>query len=586
MKRLVIIFMFGWIFVGCGDSNIIVNQDKNIPSISNTLIKEEKSYKVSSTESDIIKQGVHTALWAYYLEDINYKRWYISQIDGKYKGSVFSLMPIKNNAGWATVGKDVASIDLNDNTITIDDIPNNATSTYYDIGWKEWVTDDIIQQDIQKIKNSKVQVRWWFFYNSTTGSWYIINKSGAVRKFSSKTKIRDDGTSYKAYDWIVVDTDGFSPKFFVENGEKKIKFESDSDDNIEEPEYNGNWDVPYLSQRDSSYNSLGQDNGEYIKNSACAPTSIAMLLKFYYPNSNIDMPEIYHAGLQGYGYHGQASNYSARAMGMMHNIVGKNYLNSIWSFSVEQTANNDIDRIYELIETGPLLLYVALGANRTWGHFLVLRGINTNGTNNRDDDTIFVNDPWNGGPGGDNREFTYNTFFGTSINSGWFRSTVNHQPYAIAITPKDTATQRKYTVVVDNGNNDLTGNSQDNSFTVDAHSSNEWKFYYGSGVGSWYYPTMSGHSARWTPELKMVGKYEVSVKYRSDDTSGNVTYTLFDVNGNTLASKLVNQYNSTISWKSVTIASSVRLTDGCYVRATNIAPESNIDAIKFKYLGE
>ncbi len=57
--------------------------------------------------------------------------------------------------------------------------------------------------------------------------------------------------------------------------------------------------VPYLKQLD--YPNIGE--------SACAPTSIAMLLQYYYPNSEINVPEVYHSGIQGYSYHGPAKGY-------------------------------------------------------------------------------------------------------------------------------------------------------------------------------------------------------------------------------------------------------------------------------------
>ena len=52
--------------------------------------------------------------------------------------------------------------------------------------------------------------------------------------------------------------------------------------------YAGNWNVPYLCQL--NYQNIGE--------SACGPTSVAMLLRFYFPNSGIDMPEVYHSGTQ------------------------------------------------------------------------------------------------------------------------------------------------------------------------------------------------------------------------------------------------------------------------------------------------
>ena len=49
------------------------------------------------------------------------------------------------------------------------------------------------------------------------------------------------------------------------------------------------YDVPYINQLD--YPEWGQ--------SACGPTSIAMTLRYWYSNSLIDVPEVYHAATQG-----------------------------------------------------------------------------------------------------------------------------------------------------------------------------------------------------------------------------------------------------------------------------------------------
>ena len=157
-----------------------------------------------------------------------------------------------------------------------------------------------------------------------------------------------------------------------------------------------------------------------------------------------------------------------------------------------------------------------------------------------------------------------------------------------------TEAQRQYTVVVDTGNNDFGGNSYVNSFTVDDpdgttdntssyDSSFIWKFYYGEG-GDWYYPTLNGRAARWTPRLQHSGNYQVSVKFRADSQSGNVTYTLYNSGGYSLATVTVDQYSSTETWKEAIISYYVSLSNGCYVRASDISAGTNIDAVKFKFL--
>ena len=199
------------IFTSCGNNTI-----KNIPKITKSSVMEKLG-----EETDIIKNNTHILSWAYYKGD---ERWYISPIDVYKKVNVYSLMPIKNgNAGWATVGKDVAKFNLENDTITINYIADNNNHVYYDIGWKSWNTNSLIQSDIEKIRNSTVNIKWWFF-KAPNGYWYIINKSGKILRFSSK--LNSDG--YEEYDWITIDIGNSKPIFFIENGIKKVKFYKDN----------------------------------------------------------------------------------------------------------------------------------------------------------------------------------------------------------------------------------------------------------------------------------------------------------------------------------------------------------------------
>lgn len=348
---------------------------------------------------------------------------------------------------------------------------------------------------------------------------------------------------------------------------------------------NGNWNVPFLNQRSTNYDSS-------YKGAACGPTSMAMLLRFYYPNSNIDMPEIYNAGIQGYYKDVVSNQYSPVYLGMTHfdktertkPSAGVNYLTPIWGLNVEKTRDWNIDDIYQKIKHSPLMVYVALGGNRKWGHFLILRGIDTRGTSNRTDDKIYVNDPNNDwretGNFGENKIFTYDEFFG---NNGWFK-TASRAPYAISFSPKYPESEREYTVVVDNGNYDFGGNSIYNSFSLDDNNSRDWRFFY--HYGSWHYPRTDTRIARWTPTLSRTGRYQVSVRFKADKVSGNVTYKIYDVNGRLLDTSFVNQKSNSAQWKNVVLANSIYLSNGSYVRASQIAKDTNIDSIMFKYLGQ
>ncbi len=234
--------------------------------------------------------------------------------------------------------------------------------------------------------------------------------------------------------------------------------------------YDGNWDVPFLRQTD-----YGKAMGE----SACGPTSVAMLLRFYYPNSGIDMPEIYHSGTQTYQYRDQYYNggpadgyknvswasgktgtdyklsqvttdayYIGEYAGMTQSYM-LNYLESIWG--IDTKVLYSIDDVYSAIQNGPLLGHVYGHGNSSWGHYLVIRGIDNMGTAIRTDDYIIVNDPydvWNSSwdTSGNNKRIKYAEFFvsGARYGGRWFRD-------AVQLTPFDTAEQREYSLIVDTG---------------------------------------------------------------------------------------------------------------------------------------
>ena len=366
---------------------------------------------------------------------------------------------------------------------------------------------------------------------------------------------------------------------------------------------NTNWNVPYLCQL---------DYGNNMRESACGPTSLAMLLRYFFPNSGVDMPEIYHSGVIAYSYNsGPASIYrniscagkdscfgsinqanrsyytgiSANyPVGMSENY-GEAYLNNIWN--IRTHVLTAIDQVYDAIQSGPLLGHVYGLGNSNYGHYLVIRGIDMKGTSNRSDDEVIVNDPykWNKNFNGNAYRVSYNDFF-VRVSGGvaWFRD-------AVQLIPNESVSQRTYTVVVDTGNNNFEGNSNVNIFALDSKDEKDskgnfvWKFYYGQG-GDWYFPDgKSGLKATWKPRIASNGNYQVSVKYKADKESGTVTYSIYNSSGKLLQSTDVNQYNLQASWKDNVIADNIYLENGYYVQAWNIPSGTNIDAVKFKYLG-
>lgn len=213
-----------------------------------------------------------------------------------------------------------------------------------------------------------------------------------------------------------------------------------------------NYDVPYLKQLDNP------DIGE----SACAPTSMAMLLRYYFPNSGIDVPEIYHSGIQGYAYDGPAVGYKNVGFasgdtgltivgdfkkyyvgdysGLRSPNAAAQYLNQIWG-GKSYGGSASFQKVIDEIKERPLAVGIHYNNNPDIGHYVVLRGYDDAGTpDDYSDDKFYVNDPytkWVGHPNGENRQFTYATL------SSWYSGRI------ITFEPTLSELQRKYTVVTD-----------------------------------------------------------------------------------------------------------------------------------------
>jgi len=208
---------------------ITVKEEKNTPSTEEDepelpstgilpMIDNKVIFQKDSQEAKMIKGSVQNLSWAYYT-DKKSKRWYISPVKSTGKVVVYSLTDFKDGKnGWGTVGENVASFNLQNETVSIGYIADNPEHRYYDAGWKEWNVDAKIQKDIEYIRNSTVNIKWWFF-QASNGSWYIINKNGDTWKFSSKVENRKT-----EYDWINVGMGGAKPNFFTDNGVKKLRF--------------------------------------------------------------------------------------------------------------------------------------------------------------------------------------------------------------------------------------------------------------------------------------------------------------------------------------------------------------------------
>ena len=203
--------------IGCGsDTTVKTNKEIMVLPTIATINENLGQQKATQAEIDIIKNSVHELSWGYFYKD---GRWGISTPLAPY---VFSLMPIVNGvAGWGEVSLTAGQIDIDNNNITIGNIPSKTTCDYYDWGLRESKENCIIQSDIENFRNSNIDIAWWFF-QASNGNWYIMTEGHSVAYMFDGNETTSD------YDWSHTVDIGVNPTFFVEDGVKKMKFESES----------------------------------------------------------------------------------------------------------------------------------------------------------------------------------------------------------------------------------------------------------------------------------------------------------------------------------------------------------------------
>jgi len=162
----------------------------------------------NQTDIDAIKSEPIRLSYGYYTANQNTSdgklRWYISATGGALAGYIFSLGEIEmingvERVSWREVSSSGASVNLVDEKNVVGNIADNPSHTFKDWGLGVTKTNPTIQEDIELIRNSTVDIRWWFF-QAPNNSWYIIDKSDHIYKFDTKNG---------EYDWQIVDTTGF-----------------------------------------------------------------------------------------------------------------------------------------------------------------------------------------------------------------------------------------------------------------------------------------------------------------------------------------------------------------------------------------
>jgi len=219
--KVVILGFIGLSLVGCGSDTVVTNHElPNVTEISSS----SDNFMMKSTQDDLdaIKSQENILKFGYYKAntktDEGKSRWYISQINGGLTGYIFSLMPIetidgKVRAGWGEVSRDASHINIDDEKNYVGDIVNNYSYDYKDWGLGIQKHDPLIQKDIEMIRNTTVDIKWWFF-KSSNGFWYIVNKNNLIYKFATENGL---------YAWQKINLTGFNVELLVAGENKKLK---------------------------------------------------------------------------------------------------------------------------------------------------------------------------------------------------------------------------------------------------------------------------------------------------------------------------------------------------------------------------
>jgi len=362
---------------------------------------------------------------------------------------------------------------------------------------------------------------------------------------------------------------------------------------------------------------MGQDDHEEFRNisrstnlSAC----IAMLLRYHYRSCNISVLDVYRAGFLSYQHDGPAygyknmgfapfelgfevlddefkdsigagKNYSKRKTGYWSSELFsldevKEYL-ELWWGNVQVGALS-FNSVVSEIKERPVIIKVKY--NMKDDHFFLLKGYDDNDTpDNLNDDKFYVYDTYRNwttkkdsnkweifvdGKG----KFDYSTL------SSWYKAAGNTR---ISFQSNLNKNQKRYSFIMDTLAVEIDKSAKNGNSYV-------WNEYFGSG--NWYYPVVSGYSAKWSPLISRSGYYKLSIIYQGDtNPGGTITFVISASDHYSPNEKTVSISHSNRSgWQIVT------LNDRCffekenhdisYIKIENVPANSRIDAIRFEFI--
>lgn len=368
------------------------------------------------------------------------------------------------------------------------------------------------------------------------------------------------------------------------------------------------WDVQH--QQQTSDLNVGE--------SACGPTSNSMILRYYYPNSDVGLANVYHNGTQEYQFEGPA--YCYRNVG--HQFVGKyqsdtgfsilpdpvceayykgekensgmnqnrfvDYMSAVWHFDVQR--DKTIQGVYDLIKEGPLVANVFMYGRAGYGHYIVIHGLDDYAPEGiSDNDIVYIKDPYN--PGITSR--TFKEYFELDTNTAWHRGVPFGHRLVSLFKPRLSKTARQHSVVVDLSHNSVSGQFSTHRFSLgrqdgDWHTTNRygehvWQYYY--GPGACYYPIDGNQQATWVPRLTKNGRYRVVAITPHDSVSGSVTYQIKSSANTQKHVRTIAQNRANRTYVQSVIAEDIELKQGDYVWASKIDANSCLGAVRFEYLG-
>lgn len=201
--------------------------DPELPTVSATSVD---TLSIGGADYNALRNTTQVMRWNYYMDQTRYL-WYISYAGGPdemYDAYYLSGFSSSGKNGWGTVGNAVATVNLQSQLVQVDpNLDTDPSDEYFDVGWGEWTTNSFIHEARQLIQGTTVPIMWYFFKAESNGLWYIVvappytSNAGNVLKFSAK-----NGANGLEYDWIPVD--GLTASFFMDAGQKKVRFDQGS----------------------------------------------------------------------------------------------------------------------------------------------------------------------------------------------------------------------------------------------------------------------------------------------------------------------------------------------------------------------